>query len=391
MTIKHSFLILVWVLVAFCSVAVTTAQEKRPEKQKSERAIEQASDDIIRVDTRVVFTDVLVKDKKTGQPVRDLTRENFQILDDAQPRTVTYFSREGDARARPLALVIALDLWGGKSLSYLKKAAVAEQIITALKALSLEDRVGVMLMWAEEERKGSNLILGKCEMVGALTPDRESTATVLRTVPLRAAQLAAYYNSLPANMPTAPGTVAVPASVAQGGLACASGEISKLATSAKANTQVIAIVLTDDLVPFDSTARKDSRSDLLVSGVTVSGLVMGNRSFADKVFFGVTKPLSSALGLFSVEYFAKETGGEALRVNRPEEFASAIMQLINSLAARYSLGFTLAENEQSSGRLHRLEVRVKARDGRDRDRKLAISARRGYYLPQPQALPPGKK
>src|SRR5438552_9045423 len=38
--------------------------------------------DTIRVRTRVVFMDALVKDKKTGIPISDLKQENFELFDD---------------------------------------------------------------------------------------------------------------------------------------------------------------------------------------------------------------------------------------------------------------------------------------------------------------------
>ncbi len=41
----------------------------------------------IRVNTRVVFMDALVKDKRTGVPIADLKPENFEILDDGNCAT----------------------------------------------------------------------------------------------------------------------------------------------------------------------------------------------------------------------------------------------------------------------------------------------------------------
>src|SRR5687767_13605910 len=61
--------------------------------------------DTIRVNTRVVFMDALVKDKRTGVPISDLKPENFEILDDGNARPITYFTRDGQAR-KPLALVL---------------------------------------------------------------------------------------------------------------------------------------------------------------------------------------------------------------------------------------------------------------------------------------------
>ena len=51
--------------------------------------------DTIRIKTRVVFLDALVKDKKTNLPVSNLTPENFEVLDDGKPRNISYFTREG--------------------------------------------------------------------------------------------------------------------------------------------------------------------------------------------------------------------------------------------------------------------------------------------------------
>src|SRR2546421_4349824 len=161
-------------------------------------------EDVVRIRTRAVFLDALIKDKRTGRPVRDLSREDFQVFDDGRPRVITYFSREGEAREQPLALVLALDLWGGRSFSYLKKAEVAEQLVAAINKLSPEDEVGVMLMWAEKDKKGSDLFLGKCQMVQSLTRDREKTAAALRAVPPRAAQLEAYLKAFPAKSRTCP-------------------------------------------------------------------------------------------------------------------------------------------------------------------------------------------
>ena len=63
----------------------------------------------MRVNTRAVFIDTLVKDKRTGLPVTGLMPDNFQVLDNGKPRALTYFTREGDVR-RPLALVLCLNL-----------------------------------------------------------------------------------------------------------------------------------------------------------------------------------------------------------------------------------------------------------------------------------------
>ena len=39
------------------------------------------------------------------------------------------------------------------------------------------------------------------------------------------------------------------------------------------------------------------------------------------------------------------------------------------------------EDEKNDGRLHSLEVRVKAEDAKGKTRKLIVSSRQGYYMP----------
>ena len=73
------------VVLLFSFPVATRAQDKR---------------DIVSVRTRVVLVDTLVQDKKTGAPVADLTRENFEVLADGKPRTLAYFSRAGEGRWR---------------------------------------------------------------------------------------------------------------------------------------------------------------------------------------------------------------------------------------------------------------------------------------------------
>jgi hypothetical protein len=84
----------------------------------------------------------------------------------------------------------------------------------------------------------------------------------------------------------------------------------------------------------------------------------------------------------SEQYLAKQTGGVALKVKSPEDFGAGLQQITSGLASRYSLGFTLGEDEQDDGQMHNLEVKVKARDPKGKERKLIVSAQRGYYAPK---------
>ena len=99
--------------------------------------------DTIRVRTRVVFMDALVKDKKTGIPISDLKPENFELFDDGQPRTISYFTREGQAR-KPLAMVMILDLRDDGAGRFLKREEVRKAIVEELAKLPPGDEVAIL-------------------------------------------------------------------------------------------------------------------------------------------------------------------------------------------------------------------------------------------------------
>ena len=97
----------------------------------------------------------------------------------------------------------------------------------------------------------------------------------------------------------------------------------------------------------------------------------------------IGKPIAGWMGVSlygSAKYLAQRSGGEAVKVNRIKDYATGLSRIIGNLTARYSLGFTLDENETDDGRMHALEVRVKAKDEKGKSRKLLVSSRQGYYM-----------
>ena len=129
MVTKYPLLFLLGLVALVCSPVPNRGQDPK--------------EDIVRVRTLVVFVDTLVKDKKTGAPVADLTSENFEVLADGKLRTLSYFSRAGAGRRRPLALLLVLDLVARDTGEYLRRAEVLESLSRALKKLSPEDEVAV--------------------------------------------------------------------------------------------------------------------------------------------------------------------------------------------------------------------------------------------------------
>jgi VWFA-related protein len=62
-----------------------------------------ASVPVLKVTTQRVLTDVVVRDKATGQPVRGLHKEDFEILEDGKPQTISSFDSQDVDEAAEMA------------------------------------------------------------------------------------------------------------------------------------------------------------------------------------------------------------------------------------------------------------------------------------------------
>src|ERR1051325_3787263 len=137
-------------------------------------ATAQEVEDTIKIKTRVVFLDALVKDKKTNLPISNLTSENFAVLDEGKPRNITYFTREGQAR-KPLALVLILDLREDGAGRFLKRTEILKAMEDELAKLPPGDEVAIMAMDMNEDEERLWLT--------EFTNDRAKLAAALARVP----------------------------------------------------------------------------------------------------------------------------------------------------------------------------------------------------------------
>src|SRR5918993_5026815 len=134
----------------------------------------QEVEDTIKIKTRVVFLDALVKDKKTNLPISNLTPENFEVLDDGKPRSISYFTREGQAR-KPLALILILDLREDGAGRFMKRPEILKSMEDELAKLPPGDEVAIMAMDMNEDEERFWLT--------EFTNDRAKIAAALARVP----------------------------------------------------------------------------------------------------------------------------------------------------------------------------------------------------------------
>src|SRR6266404_2518134 len=413
-------------------VSLTTAQEVA---------------DTIRVRTRVVFMDALVKDKKTGVPISDLKSENFELFDDGQPRPISYFTREGQAR-KPLALVLILDLRDDGAGRFLKREEIRRALVDELAKLPPGDEVAILAINLNSvDDKTAAIRNGKALWLTQFTRDRNQLETALARIPaLIAARPESDQNdeakrdqsnqnregsasvtvksdpneSKPdEGAPAKPkdeiletetikgkngavitrttkkdGSVSVKRVSGNGkvnieldniyDMAGATRDGAKLAADKRPDHQAAIVWLSDGIAPIFYEDRDATERILIRENAIFNSLTVDMRTLY-KFLLPFGQPMIGWTGLSlagSAKRLAQQSGGEAVRVSRTSDYGAGLAKIIGNLTARYSLGFSLSENEKDDGRTTSSCMRVKAIDGNGKQRKLEVSSRRGYYTPR---------
>jgi Ca-activated chloride channel homolog len=131
--------------LCFC-FAVTSA----PVSSQQLRAQDPRPITTIRIDTDLIMIDVTATDK-SGNYVRDLRAEEFQVFEDGRQRKIDFFSVNDESLlTRPLAVVFALDLSGSLKPEEIKTLHSSAMKFTELMrgesvfaAISFNDKVKV--------------------------------------------------------------------------------------------------------------------------------------------------------------------------------------------------------------------------------------------------------
>jgi hypothetical protein len=142
-------------------------------------------------------------------------------------------------------------------------------------------------------------------------------------------------------------------------------------------------MLTESIFLMSHADRDEMDRNLIRANVSLNALVTGT-----DWMFTLFRPLLKGEEDFGAsrydvpQYIARHTGGDYVKPRHKKDYGAALERLIGNQTARYTLGFTLNENEPDDGQMHRLEVRLVAKDSQGKDRKIEVSARQGYYLPK---------
>jgi len=165
-------------------------------------------------------------------------------------------------------------------------------------------------------------------------------------------------------------------------MAAAVKDATRKAEETRPNSQLSIVWVSDGIAPIFFEDRDATEQILIRNNAIFNSLTVELRTLF-KFLLPVAKPIGGWLGMSlygSAKHLAGRSGGEAVKVGRPKDYGVGLSQIIGNLTARYSLGFALAEDEIDDGRMHSLEVRVKAQDEKGKTRKLQVSSRQGYYM-----------
>jgi len=375
----------------------------------------QEVEDTIKIKTRVVFLDALVKDKKTNLPISNLPIENFQVLDDGKPRNISYFTREGQAR-KPLALILILDLREDGAGRFLKQTGILKAMEDELAKLPPGDEVAIMAMdmnnedeerlWLTEftnDRAKLSAALARvpamCESHEGQPPKTDATAAAKTDENggkpddiVETEKIVGKNGGMVIRETRRDGSVNVKRTNKKGNVTVDLGDVYDMAAAVKdatrkaeqtrPNSQVSLVWVSDGIAPIFFEDRDATEQILIRNNVIFNSLTVELRTLF-KFLLPVAKPIGGWLGMSlygSAKYLAGQSGGEAVKVGRPKDYGAGLSRIIGNLTARYSLGFALAEDEIDDGRMHSLEVRVKAQDEKGKTRKLQVSSRQGYYM-----------
>ncbi len=462
------------------------------------RAQEVAEDAVLRVRTRVVSVDALIKDQKTKQAITDLKAENFEVLADGQTRPLAYFTRAGDAGRKPLALALVFDLERLGAGRFLRRTEILAAMADELSKLAPADEVALVVL-------DPGGVEGKREWLTKFTRNRAQLASAMAIIPTLVGEGNGAAGAADGNVPVAQtadarpgageeskrtgaeqqksngtppsaaeikrtteqaqadvakqtaangdkkkndddaaqnnghvqlfgdkkekdkddsdgqvidvfkdkdghtvrrvvkpdGSISIERQNADGSvtvdmddsdLAAAAWEINQMLVKERPNAQPAVVYVTDGIAPMFYAQRDFIAARLLQSNLIFSALVVDMKT-GFKLAMPILKPLGNWAGLSisgSAQHFAKQTGGEVVKVHRPADYATGLAKIVGNLNARYSLGFTLAEGERDDGQMHPLEVRVKVKDAKGKERKLNVTARKGYYLPKDETAQQGQ-
>ncbi len=286
----------------------------------------------IKVTSSAVDVYAIVEGRR-GQLIRDLSKDDFKLTDDAAPQKLTNFSQETNA-ALSLGLALDTSLSQGRMLSMEQQAAkifLRSVLQSADRAFVLNFDVDVKLL--------SDFTNAPADLTRAID-SAQINQTGRSVLPEEAAHPAG-------------GTHLYDA------VYLASNELMKARVGRK-----VLVLVTDgedqgSKINLPKSIESAEKADVIVYSIVVS----------DPDFYSLMG--ARYRGDASVRKLAVETGGRTIRLKSVAQIGSAFDRIARELRAQYLLGYSPSD-VRHDGSFRRIHVTVRGRDCR-------VRTRTGYY------------
>lgn len=322
------------VLCTILTLALFSPALPRPARAQQSAPQQERPQETIKVGVNLVnlYVTVRGKDKRI---LTDLSKEDFQVLEDGQPQEISDFAREVNL---PLTFGMLIDT-----------------SISQMRVLTMEQDAADRFLGRVLRPKDLAFVLSfdlNVDLLGDFTSERRQLMDAIRRARINGANTPMMVQGPVAQRPT--GTKMYDAIY----LACReklSGEAGRKA-----------VILLTDAMDFGSSETLESALETAQRTDTVIHVI----GVADYGFYGY--------GGYSGEGYAKklaeQTGGRSIFVNNEKKLEEAFSQISEELRTQYVLSY-YPTNRTKDGKFRKIEIKVK------RDDTKAL-ARKGYYAPK---------
>jgi Ca-activated chloride channel family protein len=285
---------------------------------KSAPAAELSGDQIIRLDVTRVPVLFTVADKK-GHFVTDLTKDEFEVIENKKPQAILDFNGESDL---PLRLAVLMDTSNGSRERFAFQQDAATEFVETAVRPALDKAIVVSFDTS-------------AELVADLTNDIGKVNASIRA--LRPGGGAALYDAIY--------------------FACK--KMLQDQPPERFRRAMVILSAGDDShsrYTREQALEMAQKADVVI--YTISTNNSGQENDGDKI----------------LRYFAQETGGQAFVPFKASDLAQSFENIANELRHQYTLVYR-PEPLKADGLYHTLDIRVKGR------KDLVVRARHGYYAP----------
>ncbi len=291
-------------------------------------ALLSAQDAIFRASTELVVVDALVENRRTGNPIRSLTRDDFEIYEDRARQSISQLSLD----KAPLSILFLIDMTD--SVRPVLKP-LAEGAIGALKHLKPEDEIGVMLY------------SGRAELVQDFTLDHDAVARAIESAG----------TMRPGHCGSKPELCNLPAYFNEGVFQAATS-VHRTNRTTHADYRPVVIWLTDNVpnVPDEKVHTEVEAIGLVrETGVVICTLMEKSAMsyemgalYAHNPLFGFARRGHPPGDVYR---YADESGGIVTGASR-KDMAEKLAALIDRLRSRYTIGYTPLESKPEGVACH---------------------------------------